>query len=232
LIGENIDTDAVIINSTINNKIYEPGNVMLDDISDILYSKFVHKGINLLNNQTVEFDYFHHPVECYNIQTEADFNKYKIHEFTFLGFDLCMVFEIDSDNNINKRATRLLGTHKIAGGVLLVAKSSTEFIDLTLDLYNKMNSLAFGLLSSRLLKDDEKKEENSNAAINKFSVLNERYNSLTDVCHNCNAIFVNDPLTCSGCYRAKYHILECQENDWEEHKKECLYNKDYLNKKI
>ena len=230
LTGENVDTTTVIINSHIGlNKTYEPDSITVNDIVNILYSKFIHKGIHLsYNNSPIEFNYFDHPIEYYNIKNEEDFNLYKAHEFTFMGIELCMIIETNPTNNINKKATRLLGTHKINGNVLLIVKSSNEFLDLSLDLYNQMNDLAFGPLHLRELKDDEKTEDTS-IALNKFSVLKNRHNLLLNKCNSCNVIFTDVPLICSGCYRVKYHMIECRANDWDDHKKECLYNKDYLN---
>lgn len=235
LTGERIDNTSVVISSFMNNqKIYVPDNVDIQNIIDILYSKFVHKGIYIgVNNQNaIEFDYFNHPIEYYNIQTETDFHNYKFHEFAFLGFDLCMVIEVNS-NNINKKATRLLGNDIVNGDILLILKSSCEFNDLSLSLYDKMNKLSFGPLVSRQLNDNEKKEEN-NIAINKYSILEERYNSMIDKCHFCNMIFTSSALEtheiipeliCTGCFRLQYHNQHCQMNDWNNHKKECLYNK-------
>lgn len=224
LIGESICGNAVLINSKINSdKTYSVDNVTLNNIVDILYSKFIHKGI-YLGSEVNEFDYFDHPIEYYNLTTDEEFNKYKMHEFTFMGLGLCLIHEIDSNKAINKRATRLLGNRKINGDVLLILKTANEFNDLNLDLYSKINDLSFGYLEKRDLTDEEKIEDNSTIALNKYSVLQNRYDLLNKTCGGCGSGFPNGEFMCSGCYRLKYHSQQCQESDWNKHKKECLYS--------
>jgi hypothetical protein len=224
LIGESVYGNAVLINSKINvDKTYSVDSVTVNNIVDILHSKFIHKGI-YLGSEIIEFDYFDHPIEYYNLTTDEEFDKYKMHEFTFMGLGLCLIHEIDSTQPINKRATRLLGNRKINGDVLLISKSANEFNDLNLDLYSVINDLSFGYLEKRNLTDEENKEDNSTVAMNRYSVLQNRHNLLNKMCHGCGSNFPDGEFMCSGCYRLKYHSQQCQESDWNKHKKECLYS--------
>lgn len=251
LVGEKIYGKAVIINSLIlPSNTCTTADVTINEMVDILYSKFFHKGICVSANvndiaHVIEFDYSSHPLEFYNIKDESEFDNYKILDVEFMGFSLCMVIEIKPKNDVvNKIATRIYGTNKINGDVLIISKSTHEYYDLTHPIFNKINSLSFGHLSSRQLFDFEKpknemdnmesNEEQQTGGLpyvtNKYLVLNRRYEKITNICKTCSKPLNASSLTCTGCYRIRYDCQECQKIDWNNgHKNECLYKKDSIN---
>lgn len=238
LSGEKVHGKATFISSLVSSDgTCIPDDITIEIITKILYSKFVHKAIYISTNDSddeIEFDYFDHPIEYHNITTEDGFNNYKIVDINFLEFNLCMIIELNQLNqNINKKITRLYGKQKINGNVILISKSTHEYHDLTLDLFNKIMKLSFGPLSSRELTDDEKKDEESQnklpIIINKYTILENRYNKLKKICQHCNLSLTDSGLICTGCYRVKYHSSDCQKDDWNNHKNDCLYNKDFMN---
>ena len=240
LSGETVHGNAVFINSMIGiDNTCLPDNITLEMITQILYSKFVHKGIYISPNDNeipIEYNYFNHPIEYYNITTEDSFENYKIIDINFLEFNLCAIIEINPSNEIvNKPITRLYGKQKINGGVLLISKSTYEYHDLSLELYKKIMELSFGSLKSRDLNDDEKNDKESEnklpIVMNKYTILQNRYTNLKNICYSCAEPFTEAGMICGGCYRIKYHSLECQKNDWNNHKNDCLYNKEFMNKK-
>lgn len=233
LCGEKINGNCVLIKSKINNNyICSPDSVEIDDLIQIVYSKFVHIGIFVPEDKEeklVEFDYFDHPIEYYNITNYDDYDNYEIKNINFIEFDLCIIVNKDNNNNINKRITRLISDQIIYGDVIIILKSTHEYYDLTKDILEKLLVVAHGPLQDRKLKDNEiaenKKINNLPIVVNKYIILEERYKQYKNICQYCNKDLNDKQLLCGGCYRVKYHSEECRLNDWEFHKLECLYNK-------
>ena len=236
LFGDEIYGTAILINSRItNNNTCESGNVTLDDFLNIFYSKFVHKGIYISVdddvNDVIEYNYFLHPLEYYT-QDEKDYLKYKLIEVELFGFHLAFFTEISPNPaKINKRATRIMGNKKIFGPVIMLTKTPHEFHDLDMSLFNKLLKLSYGPLSKRELSQDEQSDGTKHTdselpiVMNRYCILEKRYNNYQKVCDNCHKEITQKKLVCTGCYRAVYHDINCQKNDWSSHKIECLYNK-------
>lgn len=208
------------------NDVCNNGDVSIDNVSQILWSKFVHKGIFIGVNSVSEFVYFHHPLEYYKCD-EYDENKYKILDFDFLSLSLCAVL-INGAIEVNKMMTRIVGNDCIKGDVLLIHKDIDAYLDLDLVLFGKINKLAYGSLDLRELKDIDKEEKK----IGELCVVNNKYcvieRRLRDVANNLKC--GNDGCkkvgkcgnVCSSCYRVKYHDIECQERDFVMHKNMCV----------
>lgn len=228
--GDNVYGPAILINSKINDSyICEPDNITVDDFINILYSKFVHKGIFIPSDENLsvkEFDYLNHPLEYLN--NENDYSKYKLFESEFLGFTLGFFGE---DNAvINRRATKLIGKQKLYGNVIMFNKLPHEYHDLDINLFTKFSKLSYGPLKNRELTKDEQRDENKKEnglpiVINKYSVLEKRYREYKKLCHYCNKEITSHKSVCSGCHRMIYHDNDCQRNDWAKHGAECLYGK-------
>ena len=239
LIGEKVIGNCVMINSKIKEtNICCQDTITFDHIVQILYSKFVHKGIFIgkdNENSLIEFDYFNHPIEYYNITNQEDFDKYKLIELNLFDFHLCLIVCKEQNDYINKRATLLSGEQLIYGDVVIISKSTHEYLDLTENICKKIMTLAHGPLRNRELLDteiaDEKQIDGLPMAINKYYILENRYNKYKNVCSYCHEELLDKQLICTGCYRNKYHSEECQHNDWDSHKFECLYKQKNKQKK-
>ena len=231
LFGDNIYGTVVLLTSRVGeNNICLPDNVTVNEFSNILYSKFVHKGIFIDTDDTiVEYDYFIHPLEYYT-NDEKDYLKYKLVETDFLGFSIALFIETNPEiKKINKRATRIVGKQKIFGKVVMLNKTTHEFNDLDLDLFNKLSKLSYGSMVQRDLLPSEKKDGEKigdlPVVMNKYWVFERRYNNYQKVCNHCKKEITLKKLVCTGCYRVIYHDVACQKNDWNSHSMECLYNK-------
>ncbi|MCJ7636864.1 MAG: zinc finger MYND domain-containing protein [Nitrososphaeraceae archaeon] len=228
--GDSVYGPAVLLNSKIcNDYICSPSTVTIENLSHIIYSKFIHKGIIIPNNEkdsVEEYEYCGHPLE--RLESEENYVKYKLFETTFLGFQLGFFGEINS-TKINKRATRLIGNQKLYGNVVMLCKLPHEFQDIDLDLYEKISKLSYGSLKQRELLNTEDREgekiNNLPIALNRFCILDNRYTNYKKICDYCNKELESDKFICSGCYRVRYHNKECQKDDWEKHIIDCLYNK-------
>lgn len=232
LTGEKLNGYCILLNSKINDKnTCLPDSVTYDELVKILHSKFVHKGIFVSEdekNQLVEFDYFDHPIEYYNIHQQEDYEQYDIKNITFLEFELCLVIKKDADV-VNKRMTRLVGDQVIIGDVLIISKSTHEYYDITYDILDKLLVAAYGPLQNRTLNNDEMSDEKQvdglPIVMNKYMILEKRYKQFKNNCANCKNDLSDTQLICSGCYRVKYDSEQCRLSNWKFHKIECLYNK-------
>ncbi|AYV76851.1 MAG: hypothetical protein Barrevirus2_4 [Barrevirus sp.] len=235
LIGEPVTGTAILLNSKINKNTYTclPDHTLISDLSTILYSKFVHKGLVLPDNESepvYEYDYFGHPLEGLE-KEENGYMKYKLFDLNFLGFDLGFFSQVlnKDELKVNKRATRLFGKERLYGDTVFFHKLPHEFLDMTVSLYDGINQLSYGSLTRRELRKEEEREgEKLNDLplnFNRYHVLANRLKEDKKRCDNCANPLDNNKLICSGCYRMRYHDSECQKGDWKRHACECLYNK-------
>lgn len=228
LICSKIDTD--------NNNTCVTHTLELSDISKILYNKVVHKGVHVFPDGTVkEFTFYKDPLEN---KSKEEISNYRWVELPFLNFNLIGFIKANPEVDIvNKKMTRLIGDQVIHGDVLLVSKTTeTEYVNMDKEIFNKLVAVANGSLSNRQLTDIEKKhgEEQNGIPIvmNRHCILDRRYKNYRLECNNCSKeIENNKSVVCAGCYRVKYDTNECQKEDWVNHKKECLYGQEPLNKK-
>ncbi|ARF09779.1 hypothetical protein Indivirus_3_28 [Indivirus ILV1] len=227
--GDSVYGTAVLINSKIGDT-YTclPDSVNMDELTDIVYSKFVHKGIFIPmdeKKEIVEYEYFNHPLEYFET-TENNYFKYKLIETTFIGFHLGFFYEVNSDT-INKRATRMIGTQKIFGNVVLLNKLPHEFQDIDKSLFKKLSDLSYGVLDQRELTTSENRENekvnNLPVVMNRYCILNNRYSNYKNICDGCKKELSSTKLKCMGCFRTRYHDQECQKNHWNQHSNDCLY---------
>lgn len=240
--GAEIYGDAVMICSEItDNHTCTTHDITLDDIANILNRKFVHKCVLVKANtkackydsydsdDMIEISFNESPLESF----DQDYKNNLRHvEVPFLKFNLIMIFEEKPKNNIiNKLATRIVGDHKIFGDVIFVSKSSeNEFLDLDIELFKKLLLVSEGPLSTRDLTELEKNDAVINnelpKVMNRHRILSMRVTSFTEKCNFCNVKDDNKlSLTCTGCFRVRYHNAECQKYDWNNHKLDCLFHK-------
>lgn len=231
ILNEKTYGNAVFINSKISeNKTCIPDNSTLDDLANILFSKFVHKAIcipMMSSEDIIEYEYLNNPLEYFNCP-ESEYENYESNEFSLCEFKLCLFSKKQSDQQINKRATCLIGNRKIYGNVVLFMKTDNGFCDIDKMTFDKLLKVSRGPINKRTLTEQETqgggKLNNLPIVSNKYSILENRYTNCKAICTYCNADLVNK-LICTGCYRVDYHNDICQKKDWDEHKRECLYNK-------
>ena len=216
LVKSDFQEDRTCVPSNING---------LDELCDVIYQRLVHTCVKLNSDGSYEIMKFvESPAE---FLSEYDTNNYRFIEVNYLNFNLILFVQMDPDNKtINKRATRLAGEHKVLGTAILVCKTTeNDFLNLTAELYDKMDKTAWGTLKDRDLleyeKDDNKKVGELDVMINNFCILENRYNMLQDVSeYKC---------VCTGCHRVRYLSSKEQRENWPLHKKECLFEKPDIN---
>jgi len=225
------------------SKITETGicqNTTLDmnTISRILYSKLVHKGVKIhTSGEIEEFNFNYDPLEEY---TQEQRDNYKWFELPLFKFNLIVYIEktpmeSTASEKINKKMTKLFGRGRINGNAIVVSKvTENEYIDLDNNLINKILVVSGGSLKERELLDEEKKDGEKKDGlpfvINKYRILQQRYNNRQKKCYSCSEdIMDKNSQVCTGCYRVIYHSEICQKKDWENHKSDCLYGKCAIN---
>jgi len=215
---------AIILNSRVtDNLTCMPDTLNLESLVDILYKKLIHQAVKITPSSiyyTISF--YRSPIENL-VETIEDQTQYKILEVSdFYKFNLLLYLQIKPINkHLNKDATKLLGTSKLYGDIIVVSKTAeNEYIDLDVETLQKLVDLATDTLSSRKLTDEELRK---NEKINNLPVVLTKYN-LVNIKYRVN----NNRYICTGCYRLRYPDITTQRLDWDAHKKDCLYNKPTL----
>lgn len=211
-------------------------NVDLDQIAEILYGKFVHKAVKIPVEGPLEvITYYNSPVD--GLSSEEKDNTRFVELSSLCSFNLIVVVKVDlneEQDKVNKRATKLLGTARVHGDVILASKSTeSEYLDVDIDLYNKLWTVAGMSLKDRAIKEDELNDDKVNnlqVLVNRYVVLNNRYDKYQKRCScggdECESI--KDSI-CSGCYRMNYSSSVCQQTHWDVHREDCLHKKSSLN---
>lgn len=230
---------SVLMRSKISdNGVCVTDTVDLDTIVDILHSKFIHKGIKVSVDGVVEeYAFYNDPLE--DTDKEEVLNMRYV-ELPLLKFNLLMFVNLsleDKDKDrVNKKATKLLGNKRVHGDVVIVSKSTEhEFIDLGLDLFNKLMTISSGSTLARVLKEEELKEglkiDNLPVVVNRHTLIKSRHTNYTYMCpcgeESCKESDAKS--VCTGCYRLKYRTKECQAKHWKTHKTDCMYGNKSLN---
>lgn len=228
---------VVVLASRIDHEtnVCSPCDITINDILHILNTRIQHKGIYLgCDGYVDEFLFTDDPL--WELSEEEKSNLQQV-ECPFLKFNLVILIKVKPTNNtINGKATRLLGTSRIYDDVIIVHRSSEyDYLDLTKPTFEKLLTLAYGGLHNRELteaeKGDGKKHNDLPLVINRYCVVEKRYARHLFKCHGCSQTLTTF-VVCGGCYRRHYHDEKCQQGDWEFHKDDCLLGKESLNDRI
>lgn len=219
--------NAVLIKSKIgNNYLCETSSMDKDLLYDLIYNRIFHKGIIVKTNGEIdEFEFNKNPFE----NLDVDISNYRYIELQFLKFDFILFIQLDpKPNEINKKITRIAGTYKVHGDVIMISQATiNNFLNIDKILFDKIDEISWGNLSDRKLTEEENKDgehiNNLPIVMNRYCVLEKRLKE------NINK-FQNKKLICTGCYRTKYSNATEQAKDWQYHKNNCLFDKNPINK--
>jgi hypothetical protein len=213
--------NAILLRSLImDNNICEADTITTDLLEQQLINHQIHIGLKIsVNGDVTEYKYRDNPL--FELSKE-DIKYYRYLEIEFMKFHIIIfVNKNPQPNKVNKRITRLSGIYKIYGDVIVIIKTDKKiFLDFNKELYYKMDRLSWGSLKGRELTKEEKRDgeevNNLPLLINGYNIIEKRLEWLDE--NDMNTY------TCTGCYRFKYKNVEDQKNNWNDHKKECLYN--------
>jgi hypothetical protein len=232
----NVHGNAIFLCSEItDNHTCITNNVNLNIIAEILYNKIVKTGIKISTDGNItEFKYSNDPIENMN---QDEKNNLRWLECNILKFNLILFVQKNPNpNTINKKGTKLFGTHRVYGNVYVVEKvTDNKFSSLQKTTFTKLLEICNGPLNSRDLIENENKDgqkiNNLPIVYNRYCLLNDRYKNRLNKCNNCSKELNNDDFfKCAGCYRINYDSKECQKEDWTYHKPNCLNIDKNLNK--
>lgn len=210
--------NAIILNARIDSTTYKCSDltITLDELVDIFYKKYVHKGIYCAHNGEIkEFNYNFSPLEY--LKLPEGNNEYSIVEFNSFNFYFSAYFKTKSSDPVNKVASRLL-CKKVFGDVIFgMITTEHENLDFSRVLFMEFYAKSTGPISKRVVSKKEDEDRDIIPVNNGYCIIK----GISDK-HVCNACGKCDNLTiCTGCYRVFYDTKECQASDWQAHKKEC-----------
>jgi hypothetical protein len=234
--GSRVYGDTVVfVNQVTDDNTCVNRSIDLNDIIDILHSKFFHVATNVSTSGSVEDLTF----EKNPLENMDNTDNYKYLELSYLKFNFIIYLEMNPTNDcINKKMTKFVGNSRIHGNCIITAKTSeNQFIDFDKDMFQKCLKVFDGPLYERDLTEDETNTDNKklNGKIivqNRNIVLEQRYNSHQQKCNYCGIEIKEKPKVCTGCFRVKYHNKDCQRNDWSVHKTDCLHNTNSFNSEL
>jgi hypothetical protein len=229
--------DAVILKSNItNNGTCVPSVVDIDEIVDILYRKLTPICSMLKTDGSIhEVKFINNP---FSDTLKRDISEFNSVEVPILDHNLILFYEKDSSTKLlNKKASKLIGTAKVYGDVVIVlmeAENSYGTIDK--QLLENLLTLSSGDISNRDVTDSERHKDEVIDGLpvvsNRHRIMQKRLSEYKKRCANssCSSDGDTSSNVCTGCYRVSYCSKECQAADWNTHKNGCNYGKSYLNK--
>lgn len=236
--GDIVNNNGVFICSKIDKLSNQcvTNTCCLDDIVNILYAKFVHKGV-IVEDDVSEYEFKINPLDDVINKEVFAFSQMQIYNFNLAVF---YKKTADSDDKINKLATRLTGglIYGIVYMVSLVSEQDVKFDDLSKVTFCKLLDNSYGPICYRDLDGSEvidgTKVNNLPVVMNKYCILDNRNKNKRYICECCRKKLVstNKIIVCSGCFRYRYDSDDCHKYDWQYHKDDCLYNKKPINKNI
>lgn len=158
-IGIKIYGKAVMFRLDTEDNNYVLKNITIDEITEIFISKFVHRGIILNVNGTIDqFKFIFNPVDWIS---QSEISKYKFYEVEILG-KVLMLFIDTQSIDINEIASQIY-LQTIKGRVIIGMRSQYSdmndmeviYEDLDIDTFNKIIQLCRDLTQGRKLTEQE-----------------------------------------------------------------------------
>lgn len=215
---------AVLMCSLISDNLTcTPYTTNIESIKNLYEFRTNHKAL-LIDDQTItQINFKNNPLE--NIENASEYAWF---EHNILSFNLIIYMKKQSSPAINKKITKLLGTYKVSGPIIIALKKyAHDYEDMNEMLFNKLMKLCSGPMKKRVLTVEEKKDPEEIDGLytinNSYVILERRLLGYEEKCHNCEGGFDGTKLICTGCFRMEYCSKICREKDWPEHKKECLF---------
>lgn len=158
-IGLRIYGRAVLFKLDTKDNTYKLKSITMDEVIEIFISKFVHKGIILnINGSIDEFKFIFNPVDWI---PPSEINKYKYYETEILGKVLMLFIDITS-TTINEAANKIY-PQSIKGRVIIGMRdqhsdmndTEVRYEDLDSDTFKKVIELCSDPMQPRSLIDGE-----------------------------------------------------------------------------
>lgn len=212
-------------------------SVTKEDILRVIRRRFFFSAI-LIQDQKLTKYYYQNPSflvsKIYGLSENDNIEKLSI---THLKYNLLFYFQHDKNKYVNQIATRINGSYRLHGDVLLLHEMEENiFNNLSIHEAKRLNVLSYGRLYDRKLKDEEThtittvevdengKEKKKDLYWSRYIVSEKRmltWKVNKNKCINCNQEMKN-PITCEMCYRVKYCSVSCKKEFDNYHLDECI----------
>lgn len=213
-----------------------------NDLIRIIRRRFFHSAIVIKENTLTKYYYqsVQHLVSVvFGLTLDNDISKLS---FSFLKYNLLYFFNKDKTKYVNQIATRINGSYKMYGDVLILNELE-ENINTNLSLHEikRLNVLAYGRLYDREIMENEQhtttkieldtdgkeQEKKITPYWSKFIVVEHRmlkWIENKNKCINCDKkMNITDKMiTCNKCFRIKYCSVECEKEFNSYHYDECF----------
>lgn len=217
----------------------EISSITKEDIIRVIRRRYFFSAVLIRNDQFIKY-YYQNPAylvkEIYGL---SENDNIKFLPMSLFRYNLLFYFQHDKTKNINKPATRMNGTYRLYGDVIMLHELEENiFGNLSIREAKQLNVLAYGRLYDRQLKPEEMHsatnyEIDENGAEKEKKIIPfwsryvigkkrmEKWNQTKNKCIYC-CQEMTKPLVCSGCYRVKYCSETCQKDFSVYHADECL----------
>jgi hypothetical protein len=172
---------------------YNIASITINDICNIYRKKCVKRGILIEPDNE---NCFHFMIDATEWLTQTEKNNYKYFEFRLLENIVRIYVELEpSIDKINTPLSSIFGKHHVKGiGLLTLLDQEGKYLDIDLELYNKLVAILSDKSVSRTITVDEDYHDNIINGIkvnnNFYRILNTRYNKFIKQ-YNCKYIIEN-----------------------------------------
>lgn len=242
--SKSIYSDAIIVKSKIKQSNYtcETADMNLELLVDVLSMKIKHVGLFIeTTGSMVEWVFSSNPMEKVDEDMQDNFGcvGFKALDFEFICYFQKQFYPESIDNELNQKATLLLGTHLVYGDVIICHVSDNNFSDINANTLNKILLYLTSGASSRegdVVRDNlgndieaasKEKIDGLYVVKNKYINLANKLKNFQVICHglNCNEKINKSIYCCKHCNIAQYHSIECRDSNITHHKKLCPIDK-------
>lgn len=218
--------------------------VTKNDIIKTIKRRFYFSAVLIKENSMIKY-YYQDPKfligHIYGLSNNDTIEKLSL---SHLKYNLVFYFRQNKDTYVNKIATRINGSYRLHGDVLILHEMEENiYSNISITEMKRLNVLSYGRLYDRQLKPDEvhtetkvmvdengKEEEKKITPFwSRYIVINNRMNKwklLKNACVNCGIdVDVSKKIICQQCYRARYCSDNCKREFASYHNDECISTK-------
>lgn len=214
-------------------------SVTKEDILRVIRRRFFFSAI-LIKDQAMAKYYYQDPAylisTIYHLGGKDTIEKLSV---SHLKYNLVFYFQHDRDKYVNQIATRINGSFRLHGDVLMIHEMEENiFANLSIREAKRLNVLSYGRLYDRRLKDDEMHsivsraldengkeiEKKQEPYWSRYIVVEKRmliWKEKKNRCINCWQV-MKKPIVCDRCYRVKFCSQNCQQEFHSYHQDECI----------
>ena len=209
------------------------GEINKKDIIKVVRRRFFYSAIVIKDDHMVKY-YYQSPkyliTSVFNVAESDNIQKVS---FSHLKYNLVFYFQQDNKKYVNKIATRINGSYRIYGDVIMIHEMEEDlFSDINLHEAKRLNVLSYGRLYDRKLKPEETHlvpdindpEKKITPYWSRYIVSNYRmknWQNNKNKCINCDKEIKN-LIICQKCFRTRYCSGDCQKEFDRYHCSECL----------